>query len=74
MSFFQQWKSYEREVVPVDAHTFQREECRRAFYAGAAASFGLVLEATSSSDEVECEENLLRLQNELVTTAKDLKL
>lgn len=36
------WLTYQRDVIPKDAPTVQYEECRRAFYAGAAALFGLV--------------------------------
>jgi hypothetical protein len=33
------WDSYARDVVPKDAPTVQRWETRRAFYAGAQATF-----------------------------------
>lgn len=38
------WDSYQRQVVPTNAGTVQRMECRRAFYAGAEAVFGAILQ------------------------------
>lgn len=37
------WESYRREVVPGDAPAVQVQECRRAFYAGAKATLGVLL-------------------------------
>ena len=34
-AIFDEWRSYDRDVVPSAASAIQREECRRAFYAGA---------------------------------------
>lgn len=39
----EQWDSYSREVLPKNASTVQRWECRRAFYAGAGVLMGLVM-------------------------------
>lgn len=36
------WRTYQRDVIPPGAPAVQHEECRRAFYAGAMALFGLV--------------------------------
>lgn len=36
------WQSYRADIVPIDASPDQVQECRRAFYAGAAAILGLV--------------------------------
>jgi hypothetical protein len=38
-----EWLSYRRQVVPRDAGGVQVEECRRAFYAGAAALYAVVM-------------------------------
>lgn len=70
---FDQWKSFEHEVVPADAVPVQREELRRAFYAGAVSMFGLTMEAVASEDESECELNLLALDEELQAFPKDLR-
>lgn len=74
MSVFEQWKSYEREIVPTKADAIQREECRRAFYAGAYASFWLVMAATEPESEDDCEANLQALQDEIEAMAKDLRV
>lgn len=71
---FEQWKSYERSVVPPDAPPVQREECRRAFYAGAAATFGLVMAATDPENEDECAANLTALSDEIKSMPKDLRM
>ena len=39
----EQWESFNREVIPSDAGPIQREEMRRAFYAGAQAAFRGIL-------------------------------
>jgi len=38
----QLWDSYDLEVIPRDALITQRQECRRAFYAGAQGVLGLL--------------------------------
>ncbi len=46
------WTSYLAEVVPKGATPVQVEECRRAFYGGAAAMFRIVaIEIPSLPDE-----------------------
>lgn len=75
MKFEQEWKSYEAEVLPRDAADVQRIECRRAFYAGAQALFGLVIRGltpgpdSTPADEVMMGELLSELEafkNEVV--------
>lgn len=68
------WQSFEREVVPVNAPVIQREECRRAFYAGAAACFTLTLEATFPTDEDQCERNLQAIEAEIRQFPSDLRV
>ncbi len=47
------WKDYEAKVVPADAPPIQRQESRRAFYAGAQALMGEILGRFNSiADEV----------------------
>lgn len=45
------WKDYEAKVVPKDAGPTQREECRRAFYAGAAAASEIQMSVAHLSDD-----------------------
>lgn len=39
----EQWESFERQVIPIGASAIQRQEMRRAFYAGAIALFSSIL-------------------------------
>ena len=73
-TIFEEWHSYERDVVPANAPNVQREECRRAFYAGAMASFTLTLEAVAHDDDDVCERNLIVLQTEIRSVTKDLRM
>lgn len=74
MAIIDEWTSYDRDVVPADAGAVQREECRRAFYAGAWVCFCAVLGAIEPEDEAECERNLEALQRELQATPNDPSL
>ena len=48
----EEWSSYQAEVVPAEAPDVQREECKRAFYAGAQAMFNEVMKtAELDSDD-----------------------
>ena len=71
---FDEWQSYERDVMPAGAADVQREECRRAFYAGAWACFCAVLAATEPDDEDECERLLQAIENEIKNIPKDLAI
>lgn len=73
-TIFQEWQSYAREVVPPNAPEVQREECRRAFYAGAMAAFTLTLAACEPDDEAVCEANLKRLDSEIRSITGDLSM
>ena len=73
-TFFEEWKSYERDVVRAAAPPVQREECRRAFLAGAAIGYKLTLDATLPEDEAKCEANLLALEAEIHAFPKDLRM
>ncbi len=44
------WHSFAEEVIPPTAHEVQRQECRRAFYAGAASVFGGLLDSVGNDD------------------------
>lgn len=70
---FRKWQSYERDVVPGGAPLIQREECRRAFYAGAWACFQLVMAGVEPASEEACETNLIALEEELRAIVSDLR-
>jgi len=74
MMLFDAWKSYEREVVPVNAGAVQREECRRAFYAGARVCLSLVYAATDGDTNGSAERALRALDKELAIVPKDLRM
>lgn len=71
---FAAWQSYARDVVPAGAPAVQREECRRAFYAGAGAMLSLVFDAVEPRDEGEGESNLQELEDELTAMSQELRL
>jgi hypothetical protein len=71
---FEEWRSYDRDVVPTDAPVVQREECRRAFYAGVMAGYALTMDAVAPMDEDRCAANLLRLDREIRSVTKDLRV
>ena len=51
-----EWESYARDILPTAAPDVQKIETRRAFYAGAAAMFGLLtggLDADSEPTELD---------------------
>jgi hypothetical protein len=49
------WESFERAVVPIDAPPIQRQEMRKAFYAGAVSMLNIVTgPLTDMSDEAGC--------------------
>lgn len=67
------WQSYERDVVPPTAPNVQREECRRAFYAGAFEMFCRMMEATELSDD-GAEQRLTELDQEVRSIVDDLRV
>lgn len=73
ISIFEQWTSFNRQVVPPDASPIQREEMRRSFYAGATAMMGLMLTATAPENEQDCLDNLSALEAELDAHRLDLR-
>ena len=64
----QEWLSYRAKVIPAGAGEVQVEESRRAFYAGAASLYGVVMNMldpvleTTENDVQRMED----LQNELL--------
>lgn len=73
-TLFTEWRSFERDVVPANAPPVQREECRRAFYAGAAAMRKAVFDAVDDRDDTRCEDNLKRLDDEIAAFRWDLRI
>jgi len=70
---FDGFKSYDREVIPKDAPVVQREECRRAFYAGARLMLSLALDACCTTDDDEAERRLVALNAEVDGIVNDLR-
>lgn len=68
------WREFERTVVPAEAGPIQRQETRRAFYAGAIHLFGHVTGSISPGDDVtEADLRILTdLQAEMDQYVKDL--
>ncbi len=48
----EKFASYRRDVIPNNAPPVQIEECRRAFFAGAVALYGLMMAGLSSAPGV----------------------
>lgn len=56
----EEWAAFERKVLPVNCSAVQRQEMRRAFYAGAMIVFDAVAHAMSDGDEMTpADEQLL---------------
>lgn len=70
----EQWRTYDTFVVPRDAPEVQREECRRAFYAGAFAMFELMIAAAEHDDEAVCETRIAALETEAHAIVNDLRI
>jgi hypothetical protein len=57
------WESYVRHVLPASAGQVQRDETRKAFYAGAAVLFHTVLRALDEGSDAT--ENDLKLMDDI---------
>jgi len=57
-----EWISYRAQVVPKAAGAVQVEECRRAFYAGAAALHNVVMTMLEPTAE-PTEADILKMQD-----------
>lgn len=55
----QLWASFDRNVIPATAGAVQRQEMRRAFYAGAQAFLGMVLRQVSAGDDVNDDDEAM---------------
>jgi hypothetical protein len=45
------WRNYRIQVMALDAPAIQARECRRAYYAGASALLGLLLEGVGEDPD-----------------------
>lgn len=59
----EEFNSYRKSVIPADAPSIQIKECRRAFYAGAQALLGRIME--SLDPDKEATENDVLMMNEI---------
>lgn len=59
----QKWKDYRFRVIPLDAPDFQTIECRRAYFAGAAAVIQMALHFTGQSAQ-DASRNMHKLRQE----------
>jgi hypothetical protein len=70
----EQWDSFCEAVMPEDAPPVQRQEMRRAFYAGAGGMFDLVCRVIPEAvNEEQGEAMLTELEKELRGYLEDLK-
>ena len=51
MTLADQWMEFSKEFVPANAPPVQTQECRRAFYAGAAAFFSTIYHSMDEGAE-----------------------
>lgn len=68
------WRSYAEQVIPMNAPDIQRQECRRAFYAGAASVFsGIMTMLDPGAEPTDADlEKMSALEDELNQYAKSL--
>ena len=64
-----QWASYLERVLPVNAPPVQKRETQRAFYAGAAALFGVIMRELEPGEEPT--EADLRAMDEIAAELKE---
>lgn len=70
-----QWRSFAERVMPAGAPLIQHQECRRAFYAGAQAFFGIVMTEAEAGDEpTDADMDMIQsLDDELQQFARDVE-
>jgi hypothetical protein len=68
-----EWESFERDVVPKDAPLVQRQEMRRAFYAGARGLFRIQLDEFAAMSDAEAERGMQAIEEELRQFLRDVK-
>jgi hypothetical protein len=69
------WASYAERVIPAHAPRVQMLECKRAFYAGAAAMVDAIMRGLSEGDEPTDDDlaSMDRLIAELTKFGQDVK-
>ncbi len=69
------WRSYAEQIIPANAPDVQRQECRRAFYAGAVSTFGGIMAMLDPGTEPTDADlqKMSALQEELDQYARDLE-
>ena len=72
ISIRSQWDRFERDVMPDKAGPVQRQEMRRAFYAGASIMLKLTHKAAIEMDEVAATNYLEELDEELKEFLTDM--
>jgi hypothetical protein len=60
-----EWETFAREVVPPDANPVQRQEMRRAFYAGVRSMFHIGTRELAALSDDHAEERLQKIEREL---------
>lgn len=65
------WRGYLRNVVPNDAGEVQIKETEAAFFAGSFVTMNLSLEAAGIEDIDEAEKAYSKLNDEIMTFAKE---
>jgi hypothetical protein len=68
-----EWESFERDVVPADAPSVQRQEMRRAFYAGARGLLRIQLDEFAAMSEDEAERGMQAIDEELQQFVRSVK-
>ena len=68
------WHSYSKQVIPISASVIQRQECRRAFYAGAQSFLnGMMTGLGSGKEPTNSDINLIEsISDELKQFAEEL--
>jgi hypothetical protein len=61
-----EWQDYSKTAIPINAPAIQRQEMRRAFYAGASAMFSLMTSIDDSMSDEEGAKVVEALQQECI--------
>lgn len=76
MRLLEEWNSFATVVIPPNCSTIQRQEMRRAFYAGAAGIMDKLMKALGPDTGEPTEADLMvmaEFQQELLLFAKDMQ-
>lgn len=67
------WAGFEKQVVPADAGPTQRQEMKRAFYAGAWALLGELMKIDDSMSDADGAAYMSRVEAELRRFNRDVQ-